>query len=134
MKKLILPFVAGLALLLAGCASGPKFSESGDAAATPPPGQSLVFILRTPNFAGSVISWDVGLNGRHLVTVPNGGYHLFTNAPGTMRFTVNQGSEILRLEARADTTHYLKFAFGQMEELPPAKGKEALSHCNRIQP
>lgn len=151
MKKLFLPLAAGLVLLFAGCASpgGPKFSASPDATATPPPGQSLVFILRPPAFVDSANDWVVGLNGQDLVTVPNGGYHLFTNAPGLLKFTsryvvnplnfgllnlLNKDREVLRLEAQPDVIHYLKIFCGQMEELPPAKGKEGLVKCSKIVP
>ena len=148
---MFLPLAAGLGLLLVGCASpkGPKYSESADSSATAPAGQSLVFLLRTPNFVDSANSWIVGLNGRHLVTVPNGGYHLFTNAPGTLKFTcrfkdnalnfglatlLNKDREVLRMEAQSDTTHYLKLFLGKIEELPPDKGREAVAKCNKIIP
>ena len=137
MKNLSLPIAAGLAALFTGCASGPKFSESGDAALKPPPGQALVFLLRTPNFVDSATTYNLGLNGKPLTTMPNGGYHVFTHAPGTMRFSCavfGEGPEIFRADAQADTIHYLKFAFSQIEELPPAKGHEAVARCRRITP
>jgi hypothetical protein len=137
MRHITLASLAMFALMSAGCASGPTFSESGDAALKPPPGQALVFLLRTPNFVDSATTYNLGLNGKPLTTMPNGGYHVFTHTPGTMKFSCavfGDGPEIFRTDAQADTVHYLKFAFSQIEELPPAKGQEAVARCRRIDP
>ena len=148
---MFLPLAAGLGLLLVGCASprGPKYSESADSSATAPAGQSLVFLLRTPNIVDSANSWIVGLNGVPLVVVPNGGYHIFTNAPGTLRFATRVGNnilnvglltlfnkerEVLRMDVQPDTTCYLQLFCGQLTELPPDKGREALAKCRKIIP
>lgn len=136
MKKMFLPLLAGLSLL-AGCASGPKFAESGDAGLKPPPGQALVFLLRTPNFVDAATTYRMGVNGKPLIDLPNGGYHVFTNAPGLMKFSCavfGEGREIFRTQAEADTIHYLKFFVSQIEELPPAKGQEAVARCRKILP
>lgn len=152
---MFLPLAAGLGLLLVGCASpgGPKFSESGDVAATPPPGQSLVFVLRTPTIVDCANKWVVGVNTQH-VTFPNGGYYVFTNAPGQLKLTCRLKGNFLtvspldlvfddpkfkeyirlRLEVQADSVHYVKVFCGYFKELTPAKGKEGLARCERIVP
>ncbi len=135
MKPIILASLAMITLLFVGCASGPKFAASGDAALKPPTGQALVFLLRTPNFVDSATTYNLGLNGKPLITMPNGGYHVFTHDPGTMKFSCavfGEGPEIFRTDAQADTIHYLKFAFSQIEELPPAKGQAAVARCRKI--
>ncbi len=136
---------------LSGCTSarGPKFALSGDATVKPPAGQALVFIYRTPNMVDAANSWIVGMNGQHLVTVPNGGYHNFTVAPGTLRFVsrfednplnfglatlFNKDREVLKLEAQPDTIHYLKLFVGGLEEIPAAKAVESLVKCKKILP
>lgn len=151
MKLWLLLPSAALGLFLIGCASphGSKFALSGDAALTPPPGQALIFLMRTPNLVDSANSWIVGLNGKHLVTVPNGGYHLFTNAPGTLKFTsrfednllnfglatfLNKDREVLKFDAQPDTTYYLKLFVGQLTELPPDEGRVGLAKCKKILP
>lgn len=152
MKRTPLPLATAAALLLAGCATpqGPQFHQSADASAVPPRGQALVFLVRPPRFVGGANSWIVKQNGQNLVTVSNGGYYLFTSAPGTLKLTsrilndnidvktleqFDRDRDVLRFEAHADTTHYLKLSFdGQIEELPPSKGHEALAKCWKIQP
>jgi len=151
MKTLTLTFITALAAIFVGCASpqGPKFALSGDATAKPPAGQALVFIYRTPNMVDSANSWIVGMNGQHLVTVPNGGYHNFSVAPGTLRFVsrfednllnfglatlFNKDREVLKLEAQPDTIHYLKLFAGGLEEIPATKATESLVKCKKILP
>jgi hypothetical protein len=82
------------------------------------------------------------------VTVPNGRYYMFTNQPGTLKFTTrfkvnalnwglgslffNKGREVLKLDAKADTTYYLKLYLGQMTQLSYENGKAALAKCTKI--
>lgn len=136
-------------VLLNGCASsgGPKFSLSGDARVQPAEGQALVFIYRTPNFVDSANNWIVGINTQSFVTVPNGTYYFLPVEPGTHRFTsrfensplnfglatlFNKDREVLKLDAQAGQTYYLKLFAGQLTEMPPEKAKDGLSKCRKI--
>jgi hypothetical protein len=138
-----------LPLIIVGCATpkGPKFEQSGDAALTPPSDKALVFIIRTPTIVDSANSWYVGVNGEHLVTVPNGGYYSFTPVPGTLRFATsyrvntlnfglgnlfNKDREKLVLNVDAGKTYFLKLNCGEVSELPEDKGKASLLKCRRI--
>ncbi|MBI3851464.1 MAG: hypothetical protein HY298_14490 [Verrucomicrobia bacterium] len=150
--RAVIQFILLLAaLLLAGCATPPGSSlvESPDAAATPPSGQALIFIVRTPNFVDSATSWIIGVNGEYLVTLSNGRYYSFTNAPGTLSFSTrfansalnvglltpfNKAHEILTLDTQADRTYYLKFFAGTLKQLPRQEGQMALAKCKMAVP
>ena len=81
------------------------------------------------------------------MTVPNGGYYVFTNPPGTLSFTtrvkinplnfglvslLSTDQLVLMLDVKPDTTYYLKLFDGALKELSPENGKVALGKCKKI--
>lgn len=77
--------LSAIFLLLAGCASGPLFSEAVD----PPAGKAQVYLFRPMVMAGGGMSHKVMIDGKSYSTLPNGSW---------MRVTLEPGSHALQIE------------------------------------
>ena len=88
-------------LLLAGCATrGSGFQP----VAKIPRGMAVIYIYRTPEFAGEALSYDVKAHDKVVTTLRNGGYYPYVVAPGLLegtRATANLRSEQIERSASA---------------------------------
>ena len=109
----------GAVLQLTGCTTGPKFMP-----VTSIPGKSVVYIYRPSKFIASGNAFHIWVNQKHLTDLSSGGYFVYTTEPGeqcleykTAKNPLNFGlitllekkEELIKFNAEADTTYYLKF-------------------------
>jgi len=142
-------FVAALLALpmLAGCASGPIFSEA------PPPenGKALVYIYREPNFAGAGEGAAFFIDEQRVVELMAGGYSFVYLAPGhyevEQRWTIfsyasrAEQSVSTQLDVKAGDVRYVRFRTGlggpscyncvsvawKIEQVPPSVGRSEIA-------
>lgn len=112
MKTLRMLGLAIVFVVLAGCASGPKFNTVESALPPVPSGKARIFFYRSGSL-GAAIQPDVRLNGTVVGKAePNGVFYLDRD-PGNME--VITGSEIdrkLTFTAGARETRYVKLGVG----------------------
>ncbi len=71
--------------LLAGCASGPQYSDvKKSGAITPHNGKGMVLLYRTPGFVGAAYKPYVYANQGLLGQLPRGGFYSYEAAPGPL--------------------------------------------------
>jgi len=76
-------------LLLAGCATrGSGFQP----VAKIPRGMAVIYIYRTPEFAGEALSYDVKAHDKVVTTLRNGGYYPYVVAPGLLELWARTAS------------------------------------------
>jgi hypothetical protein len=111
-KRFIVPSaVAMLVLFLSGCASGPKFAPV--VSVDVPPGKALVYIYRTPSFAGSAVQYAVNAGERKIVQLQNGGYYPYICDPGSIEFwAATEARASLTIDVAAGETYYLRGSLG----------------------
>ncbi len=142
-------FVAALLALpmLAGCASGPIFSE----APAPENGKALVYIYREPNFAGAASGAAFFIDEQRVVDLAAGGYSFVYLAPG--HYEIEQRWSILnyapqaeqsvstQLDVKAGDVRYVRFRTGlggsacyncisvawKIEQVPPSVGRAEIA-------
>jgi len=76
----MVPFAASC-LLLASCASGPKFSEAGGSIPPVPAGEGRVYFYRT-SLLGAAVQPGIDLNGKHIASCAPGGVSVADAPPG----------------------------------------------------
>lgn len=77
------PILCSLALILAGCASGPSYNELKSAFPAIPPGLGRIFMYRTYNYMGGGTPGVMALNGELVGQCPAGGFFYIDRPPGT---------------------------------------------------
>jgi hypothetical protein len=76
-------------LLLAGCAThGSGFQP----VAKTPRGMAVIYIYRTPEFAGEALSYDVKANDKVVTTLRSGGYYPYVVRPGLLELWARTAS------------------------------------------
>jgi len=76
-------------LLLAGCAThGSGFQP----VAKIPRGMAVIYIYRTPEFAGEALSYDVKANDKVVTTLRSGGYYPYVVRPGLLELWARTAS------------------------------------------
>lgn len=101
-----------LSLLVAGCASGPKFSTVESQLASAPPGQARIFFYRSTSL-GAAIQPEIRLNGTMVGKAEPNGVFYVDRDPGNME--VVTGSEVekkLTFTAGPGETRYVRCAVG----------------------
>lgn len=132
------------ALLLASCATGPRFEPA------PSPGaqKALVYIYRPAALTASARRTEFFVNDRSVATLSSGGYtHLYLD-PGN--YAISQkwaadigflGSQKKKLEVEAGKTYYYRFANGsdtgcgpvcfewQLQSVPESTAISEIAEC-----
>ena len=72
------------ALLLASCASGPKYADVAPSLAAVPADKARLVFLKEGGFVGSLSSMRIQIDGTTLGDVPNGSALLVDRAPGAV--------------------------------------------------
>ena len=111
MRKLSV-FALTIAFLLAGCASGPKFSTVEGGLASPPPGKARIFFYRSTSL-GAGIQPEIKLNGAVVGKAEPNGIFFVDRDPGNME--VITGSEVekrLSFTVGAGETRYVRSSVG----------------------
>lgn len=105
-KMVRLMILAGSMLVMSGCASlGPQFQ----AVNAVPSGKSLVYIYRTPKFAGSGVSFKIHHNDKVVTTLYSGGYYPYITSPGEVEIWAKTESKAsVTLDLKAGETKYVK--------------------------
>ena len=70
-----------LGLLLAGCATGAKYTEVASTIAPVPPSQGRIYFYR-PSALGAAVQPDIKLNGQKVGTAKPHGFYFVDRAPG----------------------------------------------------
>lgn len=130
MKLLAFGTSISVATLLAGCASGPKISESGAITTSVPKGKSQVIVYRD-GILGAAMQPAVTLDGQEVGRcIPNGAFNVYTT-PGKHELSatteVTRGIMIATVSGR---TTYVRCSIGfgvmvgrpNFEEVPAAVG------------
>lgn len=105
MKSLLSVLALSVALVLGGCASGPKYSEVKTGIPTLAADKGRIWFYRSANMFGSGIQPSVMLNGEKVGDSVPGGFFFVDRAPGTdevvlstevdrkLTFTLDPGQE-----------------------------------------
>lgn len=101
--------VAALCLLLCGCASGSRFSES----ALPPlsPEMARLVFIREPHYAGKLISARIKIDGNTVGKLDDGSVIYVDHSPGTVTlsadFVFYPGNSTIAADLRPGQTYFL---------------------------
>ena len=129
-KAMFISAVSALCALVAGCASGPKVSESGAIKQTVPNGKSQIIVYRT-SLLGAAVQPAVLLDGRRIgACAPNGAFNAFVSPGPHQLSATTEVTETINVNAPAGRTAYVKcsiwfgFFIGRpaWEEVPPSIG------------
>jgi len=127
-------------LLFTGCStSGPKFSTL-----TAEPGKAVVYIYRPERFVGTLNSYSIWVNQKHLRSLSNGGYFAYITDQDEEHFeyktevnALNLGAlvllekkgDLIDFFAEADRTYYVKYAAAH---LAGQTRNRMLSHLRKV--
>lgn len=106
--KLRVLLIPVLALLLAACASGPKYSEVASGFAELDPAQGRIYVYRPSSF-GAAVRPDVRLNGEVVGEAISHGFFFVDRAPGD--YTISTSTEVdrsLSFILNAGQTRYVR--------------------------
>ena len=110
-KYIRMLILAAGVMLMAGCAGtlGPQF-ESVDRI---PYGKALIYIYRSPKFAGSAVAFDIHHNDKVVTHLASGGYYPYITNPGVVElWAKTESRSSLSVHIRAGETRYVKGAVG----------------------
>jgi hypothetical protein len=100
--------LAGIGLLLGGCASGPKFTPDTAAHSD----RATVYVYRPGSF-GAAVRPNVMTNGVSLGEMQAQGYFVYHAAPGELELTVKtEATSSVTLDVKAGQTYYVKGSVG----------------------
>lgn len=134
--------LATLALALAstGCSSsGPAFSRISPI----PSGKGVVYVYRSPNFAGSGVYGTVKANDVPLTKIKNGGYFPYVAQPGPVKFSVTtEATNTADVTVKEGEEKYLKTTIGmgffvghlKFTEVAPDIGFNEAQRCKLLPP
>jgi len=105
-KKIL--FASALSAMVAGCATGPKVSESGAIKQTVPKGKSQIVVYRT-SLLGAAVQPTVRLDGQGVGTcAPNGAFNAIV-APGLHQLSATtEITETINVHVQPGRTAYVK--------------------------
>lgn len=101
-------------LLLAGCASGPKYAEVASTIPTLTSSEGRIYFYR-PSAFGAAVQPDIKLNGQKVGTAKPHGFYFVDRAPGDYEVTAATETEkklTFTLEARQERYVRLKIQVG----------------------
>jgi hypothetical protein len=93
-----------LVVAVAGCASGPRYSDTSTSLATLAPTKVRLTIFREAHFAGSGVDARVKIDGRTVGKVPNGSVLVVEYEPGNLRIGLDARSQSDGMEFTLPTT------------------------------
>ena len=100
--------LAGIGLLLGGCASGPRFTPD----TTVPANRAAVYVYR-PGTLGAAVQPNVTANGVPLAPLKPQGYFVYHAAPGELELTAHtEATSSVTLDIKAGETYYVKGSIG----------------------
>jgi hypothetical protein len=79
-------------LLLAGCASGPKYTEVASTFESLAPSKGRIYFYR-PSAMGAAVQPEIKLNGRKVGTAKPGGFYFVDRDPGNYEVTAATETE-----------------------------------------
>jgi hypothetical protein len=138
-RSVVVVAVAMLALVIAGCASGPKFVPV--AALDVPADKGLVYIYRTSSPLGFGVIYDVNAGSQKVVKLQNGGYFPYFCPPGQVEFwAMTEAKSSVTLNVEAGSTYYLRgtltmgFFVGHpnLEIIPAEQAEKEIAECGLI--
>jgi hypothetical protein len=111
MKKMYrtLLLSAGVALLAAGCASGPQYKDVAASIPTLAPDHGRIYFFRSDNFGGAAVQPEIRLNDQVVGRSVPGGFFYVDEAPG--EYTVSTSTEVkrqIKFTLRAGDTKYVR--------------------------
>ena len=107
-------FGATLLLLLAGCATGAKYTEVGSTIPSLAPSQGRIYFYR-PSALGFAVQPDINLNGTKVGTAKPHGFYFVDRAPGNYEVTAATETEkklTFTIEPRQERFVRLKIQMG----------------------
>jgi hypothetical protein len=99
----------GLAALIAGCASGPKYADVQSAIPAPDPAQGRLYFFREASGLGAAVQPAILLNGEKVGDSVPGGFFFVDRVPG--EYVASASTEVERrvtVSLRAGATEYLR--------------------------
>lgn len=135
MKKPKLALLIAPCLLLAACASGPKFSDASTGIPKMPDGDGRIYFYRTQFMAGAAVQPTIYLNGQQVSSCAPKGVSIADVAPGNYKasvmteveheltFAVAAGEEKF---VRCYITMGLLIGHANVELIDPAKGRDEI--------
>ena len=103
-----------LGLLLAGCATGAKYTEVASTIAPVPPSQGRIYFYR-PSALGAAVQPDIKLNGQKVGTAKPHGFYFVDRTPGDYEVSAATETEkklTFTLESRQERFVRLKIQMG----------------------
>jgi len=113
MRRALLAAVP-LVLLLAGCATGPKYAEVVSTLPSLTPSEGRIYFYR-PSALGAAVQPDIKLNGQKVGTAKPHGFYFVDRAPGDYEVTAATETEkklTFTLEPRQERYVRLKIQMG----------------------
>jgi len=134
-------WLVGLASLVAGCASGPKYSELHSTFPALSSEQGRIFVYRARAFGGSAVQPEVKLDGARVGSSKPGGFFYIDRPPGQYELsTTTEVKRSLSLTLDKGQTRFvrLKIAMGfwvghvYPELVEPDKGEKEIQKCSFV--
>jgi len=131
--------LAASVLAISGCAAtlGPQF----EAVTAVPSGKALVYIYRTPKFAGGGVSYEIHHGDKIITRLSSGGYYPYITDPGEVEIWAKTESRAsVTLNLKAGETKYVKGEVGmgffvgrpKLQVVDNATGAEEITQCKLI--
>jgi len=96
-------------VVLAGCASGPKYSEMSSTIPTLRPGEGRIFFLRSSSMLGAAIQPDIRLNGQVVgASKPGGFFYVDRTAGRYIASTATETEKTVTFALDPGETKYLR--------------------------
>lgn len=134
----LLILAAGV-VLMTGCAGtlGPQFESVNRI----PYGKALIYIYRTPKFAGSAVAFDIHHNDKVITRLVSGGYYPYVTNPGAVElWAKTESRSSLTVHIRAGETRYVRGDVGvgffvgrpKLEVVGNITGAKEIRECKLI--
>lgn len=137
-RRTALVFLAGIAVLLTGCASGPKFDEVAQTLTKASPDTGRIYVYRTA-VVGAAVQPEVKLNGEVVGRAKPKGFFVIDRPAGNYEImTSTEVDRKLSLAVEPGQTRYVRlnisigFLVGHVypELVEPSVGEEEIKACS----
>jgi len=141
-KSRRLSILCGLLLVIAGCASGPKYEEFSASIADVPAGNGRIYVYR-PSSLGFAVAPNVVLNGDVVGPSTAKGFFYLDRPPGDYKITTSTEVErSLSLTLNEGQVRYVRLNIGfgffvghvYPELVEPAVGQDEIKSCSYTGP
>jgi hypothetical protein len=132
-----------MSLLLAACATGPRYSELKSSIPPLAPDQGRIYFYRTTGMFGAAIQPSIALNGASVGTSRPRGFFYIDRAPGS--YEVSCTTEVTRkvtFQLEAGQEQYIKMSLGMgvfvghviPELVDPEKARKEVENLHYVKP